>query len=107
MHSVCTAAHTAEQAVGGLSDTLETPTPFAAADVIVHDDSGRLSFHYAIVEVTLISPMPASKELGQRSVLSNRHACMSSQRGTQEPLCAHGIAQRAPEPVQIPHIRRV
>ena len=37
----------------GLSETLETPMPFAAADVITHDDSGRLSFHYAIVEVAL------------------------------------------------------
>ncbi len=27
------------------------PTPFAAADVVVYDDSGRLAFHYAIVEV--------------------------------------------------------
>ena len=56
MRSVCTAAHAAEQAVGGLSDTLETPTPFAAADVIAHDDDGRLSFHYAIVEVTHPQP---------------------------------------------------
>ena len=47
---MCTAAREAELAVGGLSDTLEVPTPFAAADVIAHDDSGRLSFHYAIVE---------------------------------------------------------
>jgi hypothetical protein len=30
---------------------LEVPTPFAAADVIVRDDDGRLAFQYAIVEV--------------------------------------------------------
>ena len=56
---MCTAAHAAEQAVGGLSDTLEVPTPFASADVIAHDDSGRLSFHYAIVEASFTSAMPA------------------------------------------------
>jgi hypothetical protein len=46
------AARKAEEMAGGLSDGLEVPTPFAAADVIVHEDSGRLAFHYAIVEVT-------------------------------------------------------
>jgi hypothetical protein len=46
------AARRAEEAAGGLSDGLEVPTPFAAADVIVHDNDGRLAFHYAIVEVT-------------------------------------------------------
>ena len=51
----CCAAYAAERAVGGLSDTLETPTPYAAADVITHDESGRLSFHYAIVEVQLFT----------------------------------------------------
>lgn len=66
--SMCTAAHAAEQAVGGLSDTLETPTPFAAADVIAHDDSGRLSFHYAIVEVSSTGVVLASRIHMQRSV---------------------------------------
>ena len=52
------AAAAAEAASSGVSSGLEVPTPFAAADVIVHDADGRLSFHYAIVEVTLI-PHPA------------------------------------------------
>ena len=47
--------------MGGLSDTLETPTPYAAADVITHDESGRLSFHYAIIEVQLVPHMDASQ----------------------------------------------
>ncbi len=63
---MCTAAREAELAVGGLSDTLEVPTPFAAADVIAHDDSGRLSFHYAIVEADFAIP-PALKA-GQHHV---------------------------------------
>ncbi|EIE24965.1 hypothetical protein COCSUDRAFT_83657 [Coccomyxa subellipsoidea C-169] len=40
-----------EEREGGLSSGLEVPTPFAAADVIVYEDSGRLAFHYAIVEI--------------------------------------------------------
>ena len=66
---VCTAACAAEQAVGGLSDTLEMPTPYAAADVIVHDDSGRLSFHYAIVEVNVPSPVQGGRLRRQPDVL--------------------------------------
>ena len=98
MRSVCTAAHAAEQAVGGLSDTLETPTRFAAADVIAHDDDGRLSFHYAIVEVTHPQPhavwaMASSGEGAAQPATG----CINSQ----EPLCAHVVAQRAPETVQL------
>ena len=68
--SMCTAAHAAEQEAGGLSDFLETPTPFAAADVIAHDDSGRLSFHYTIVEVSLIGMVLAPNLQMQRRLLA-------------------------------------
>ena len=61
----CCAARAAERAVGGLSDTLETPTPYAAADVITHDESGRLSFHYAIIEVQLVPHSRAGKKMNQ------------------------------------------
>ena len=46
------AAAAAEAASSGVSSGLEVPTPFAAADVIVHDEDNRLSFHYAIIEAT-------------------------------------------------------
>ena len=46
------AAAAAEAASEGEARGLEVPTPFAAADVIVHDKDGRLSFHYAIIEVS-------------------------------------------------------
>ena len=38
---------------GIIGQTLDTPTPFAAADVIVRDPGvgDRVAFHYAIVEV--------------------------------------------------------
>ncbi len=45
------AAEAAEAASEGVTSGLEVPTPFAAADVIVRDDDGRLAFQYAIVEV--------------------------------------------------------
>ncbi|BDA42752.1 hypothetical protein COCOBI_03-6450 [Coccomyxa sp. Obi] len=48
------AARAVEDREGGLSSGLEVPTPFAAADVIVYDDSGRLAFHYAIVEIAAV-----------------------------------------------------
>ena len=41
-----------------MTSGLEVPTPFAAADVIVHDDRGRLSFHYAIIEVRKRASLP-------------------------------------------------
>lgn len=42
-------------AQGGLafSKTLQVPTPFAAADVISHDDDSSIEYHYTIVEVTI------------------------------------------------------
>ena len=42
-------------AQGGVafSKTLQVPTPFAAADVISHDDEGHIEYHYTIVEVTV------------------------------------------------------
>ena len=49
---VSAAAAAAEAASSGVSSGLEVPTPFAAADVIVHDEDKRLSFHYAIIEVS-------------------------------------------------------
>lgn len=51
--SLACAAGAVEEREGGLSSGLEVPTPFAAADVIVYEDSGRLAFHYAIVEVCM------------------------------------------------------
>ena len=51
MSGLPSAAEAAEAASEGVTSGLEVPTPFAAADVIVHDDDGRLAFHYAIVEV--------------------------------------------------------
>ncbi len=43
----------ASSGAGIISHTLDVPTPFAAADVIVRDPDGddRVAFHYAIVEV--------------------------------------------------------
>ena len=42
-------------AQGGVafSKTLQVPTPFAAADVISHDDESHIEYHYTIVEVTV------------------------------------------------------
>lgn len=48
---------------GGLafSETLEVPTPFAAADVISKDENtGRIQFHYTIVEVAALAADPAT-----------------------------------------------
>ena len=48
---------------GGLafSETLEVPTPFAAADVISKEEnSGRIQFHYTIVEVAALAADPAA-----------------------------------------------
>ena len=43
----------ASAGAGIISHTLDVPTPFAAADVIVRDfdANDRVAFHYAIVEV--------------------------------------------------------
>ena len=49
------------------------PTPFAAADVIVYDDSGRLAFHYAIVEVFQLL-LPGI--LGYQCLIDNHFVCM-------------------------------
>ena len=40
-------------AQGGVafSKTLQVPTPFAAADVISHDDNSCIEYHYTIIEV--------------------------------------------------------
>ncbi|KAK9909386.1 hypothetical protein WJX75_001461 [Coccomyxa subellipsoidea] len=53
-------ARAVEEREGGLSTGLEVPTPFAAADVIVHEDSRRLAFHYAIVEVAAVPADPSA-----------------------------------------------
>eukprot|EP00891_Asterochloris_glomerata_P007817 jgi/Astpho2/7817/Aster-x0784 len=43
------------------SETLEVPTPFAAADVISKDENtGRIQFHYTIVEVAALAADPAT-----------------------------------------------
>lgn len=51
----CHAKDLSSAAQGGLafSKTLQVPTPFAAADVISHDDNSRIEYHYTIVEVTV------------------------------------------------------
>lgn len=51
----CQAKDLSSAAQGGLafSKTLQVPTPFAAADVISHDDNSHVEYHYTIVEVTV------------------------------------------------------
>lgn len=55
-HIGCSHAQKLSSAAQGgvaFSKTLQVPTPFAAADVISHDDEGHIDYHYAIVEVTV------------------------------------------------------
>lgn len=48
---------------GRTTSTLDSPVPFAAADVVSRNDEDRVEYHYAIIEVT--SPQPCSSSLKQ------------------------------------------
>lgn len=45
----CTTAGVSSE---GFSKSLQQPTPFAAVDSINPDDTGRLKFHYVVVEAS-------------------------------------------------------
>lgn len=65
-------------AQGGVafSNTLQVPTPFAAADVISHDEEGHIEYHYTIVEVTVKFAGVAN----EGSWLSTLHAGLHSRK---------------------------
>ena len=49
--------HCGAELYGRDTNTLDSPVPFAAADVMARDPEDRLQFHYAIIEVPPPPPL--------------------------------------------------
>ncbi|WIA31147.1 hypothetical protein OEZ86_001160 [Tetradesmus obliquus] len=52
----------------GFSKSLQQPTPFAAVDSINPDDTGRLKFHYVVVEATAMAADPQAQPVASDDV---------------------------------------